>query len=151
MEINPEKSFRRFDNRYLENNGFINSHLCVNAETEIEHTKHDSSYTVIAVPSQNMITSNKINYNCATFQFFFNISQILVVNMKPGTIFTYSGYMMTHQQQFKKKLNRKESFVNIVSYNSKRLFSNMMESFRHDIGVRSMGDQSGYFILGIHL
>ena len=54
--------------------------------------------------------------------------------MKPGTIFTYSGYMMTHQQQFKKKLNRKESFVNIVSYNSKRLFSNMMESFCRDIG-----------------
>ena len=70
MEINVEKSFRKFDDRYLENNGFINSHLCVNAETEIEHTEHDSSYTVIAVPSQNMSTSNKINYNCATFQFF---------------------------------------------------------------------------------
>ena len=53
--------------------------------------------------------------------------------MQPGTIFTYSGYMMTHRQQLKKKLNRKEPFVNIVSYNSKRLFSNVMKSFRSDI------------------
>ena len=31
-------------------------------------------------------------------------------------------------------MGRKEPFVNIVSYYSKRLFGNMMESFRRDIG-----------------
>ena len=32
--------------------GYVNSHLCLNAETREYHTKPDVLYTVIAVPSQ---------------------------------------------------------------------------------------------------
>ena len=53
--------------------------------------------------------------------------------MQPGTVFTYSGYMMTHRQQLRKRAKKGDPFINIVSYNSKRLFGNMMESFRRDI------------------
>ena len=47
IDIFPEK---RYNDRPLENKGFINSHLCIDAQTEIPHTEHDSSYTIITVP-----------------------------------------------------------------------------------------------------
>ena len=50
IDIFPEK---RYNDRPLENEGFINSHLCIDAQTEIPHTEHDSSYTIITVPQQN--------------------------------------------------------------------------------------------------
>ncbi len=52
--------------------------------------------------------------------------------MKVGAIFTYSAYMMTHWQQMKKETDQIQPLVNEVSYNSKRLFANMKESFRRD-------------------
>ena len=54
--------------------------------------------------------------------------------MQQGTVFAYSGYMMTHRQQLRKRAKKGDPFINIVSYNSKQLFGNMMESFRRDIG-----------------
>ena len=133
MDINPEKISKGYQSRYLENNGFINSHLCIDAETEVEHTEHDSSYTLIAVPCQSGHSSNKINLDCAKFEIFFNTTNIFVIDMQPGTVFTYSGYMMTHRQQLRKRAKKGDPFINIVTYNSKRLFGNMMESFRRDI------------------
>ena len=53
--------------------------------------------------------------------------------MHPGTVFCYSGYMLTHRQQLTMGTHQSEPFINIVSYNSKRLFSNLMESFRREI------------------
>ena len=50
--------------------------------------------------------------------------------MKEGTCFTYSGYLLTHRQQIQNPSNEANPFVNIVSYNSKRLFENMLQSFR---------------------
>ena len=96
MNIYSEKNYRVYQSRFLENNGFINSHLCINAQTG-EHTEHDSSYTLITVPCQSSHSSNKINYDCAKFELFLNPMNIFVIDMQPGTVFTYSGYMMTHQ------------------------------------------------------
>ena len=53
--------------------------------------------------------------------------------MKIGTVFTYLAYMLTHRQQIAHENSDNDPLINIVSYNSKRLFSNMMESFRRDI------------------
>ena len=53
--------------------------------------------------------------------------------MYPGILFTYSDYMLTHRQQLNNKMKDAEMFVNIVRYNSKRLFCNVMESFQRDI------------------
>ena len=36
----------------LADSGFINFNLCLNAQTELVHTKCDASYTVISVPNQ---------------------------------------------------------------------------------------------------
>ena len=130
MEIYPEKKYKE---KELENNGFINVHFCINAATEMEHTEHDSSYTVIMVPNQdNSSTANGIHAP-GRFELVINKSTTMLINMYPGIMFTYSGYMLTHRQQLNRNLKESEDFVNIISYNSKRLFCNIIESFRRDI------------------
>ena len=63
-----------------------------------------------------------------------NENEIVVVPMHPGTIILYSGYMLTHGQQIKNLDTLSLPFVNLVAYyNSKRLFSNIIESFQQDI------------------
>ena len=59
-----------------------------------------------------------------------NSDSMIVVPMAIGTILTYSGYLLTHRQQIQNKSTNDKPFVNIVSYSSKRLFENMMTSFR---------------------
>ena len=103
MEIYPEKNYRDYQSGYLENNGFINSHLSIDAQTEIEHTEHVSSYTLITVLCQSSHSSNKINYDCRKVELFLNPTNIFVKDIEPGTVFTYSGYMMTHRQQLRKR------------------------------------------------
>ena len=49
--------------------------------------------------------------------------------MQPGIVFSYSGYMLTHRQQITVGTDNSTPFVNVVTYNSKRLFNNLMESF----------------------
>ena len=67
MDIYPDKCYK---DRYLENNEFINSHLCING------------------------------FNSrARFELVINESTTILINMYPGVLFTYSGYMLTHQQQ----------------------------------------------------
>ena len=50
--------------------------------------------------------------------------------MTIGTMFTYSGYLITHRQQIQYKDLNEKPFVNIVSYGSKHILKNMMESFQ---------------------
>ena len=129
LDIFPEKSY---EERPVEHNGFINSHLCINAQTQLPHTEHDSSYTLITVPQQNKVERVKGNSK-ASFEFIINESETIIIQMRPGTIFSYSGYMLTHRQQVTEGIAESEPVINIVSYNSKRLFSNLMESFRREI------------------
>ena len=131
LDIQPEK---KYDDKHLENNGFINSHLCINAQTEIAHTEHDSSYTVISVPPQKSTSlSTNGKYCLARFELVINSYTSIVIPMYPGVMFSYSGYMLTHRQQLNSSRCMDEIFTNVVTYNSKRLFSNLMESFRREI------------------
>ena len=126
MNIYPE---RKNKERHLEKNEIINSHLCINAQTEIEHMEHDSSYTIIAILQQKLKFSDKFINNSAHFKLAINQNKTVVIGMKAGTVFTYSGYMLTYRQQLQKNDNECEPFVNIISYNSKQLFGNLMESY----------------------
>ena len=130
MDIYPEKNY---EERYLEKNGFINSHIWINASTKIEYTEHDSSYTVIVVPTQETCTKSNGFNSCARFELVINKSTTILIKMYPGILFTYSGYMVTHQQQLNQNMTESEMFVNIVCHNSKRLFCNIMELFWRDI------------------
>ena len=126
LDIYPEKNYA---DCYLEKNRIINSHLCVNAATKIEYTEHDSSYTVIVVPSQQICSKSNGFNSRARFKLVINESTTMLINMYPGVLFTYSDYMLIHQQQLNRNIKDSEMFVNIISYNSKRLFCNIMESF----------------------
>ena len=42
----------------VENKGFLSCHLCLNAQTQEQHTEPDASYTIIAVPKK-ILSSNK--------------------------------------------------------------------------------------------
>jgi len=143
MEINMEKEEK---DKYVENNGFINSHLCVNAQTNLEHTEPDSSYTIICVPNQTERATLSGHTNVGRFELVVNENNTIVIPMNAGCIFTYSPYMLTHRQQIKNENDKMDPLINIVSYNSKRLFSNLMESFRRDIKA----DKKKYFAKTIY-
>ena len=124
---------RNSDDIKLPAAGYINYHLCLNAQTKEPHTECDSSYTIISVPNQTLGVTNKGFRNHGSFEMIVNSEITIVVPMKIGTVLTYSGYLLTHRQQIRNEDLDVSPFVNIVSYNSKRLFENMMESFRRYI------------------
>ena len=113
--------------------GFLNCHVCFNAETEIQHTECDSSYTLITVPVQPITEGKGASYNNGVFQFVVNKNEIVTLQMKPGVSFCYSGFLLTHWQQIYKKSSSHPDFVNIVTYNSRMFFEHLMESFRRFI------------------
>ena len=131
MDLYPGKSL---EDTQLANSGFITYNLCLNAQTAEKHTECDASYTIIAVPNQLPKAQNKKNKNSAKFEL--NLSDIttVLIPMEIGTVFTYSGYLLTHRQQIYNECSDVIPFVNIVSYNSKRLFENMLQSFRRYLG-----------------
>ena len=119
------------DNRLIKS-GYMNTHLCINAQTIIPHTERDTSYTIISVPNQNI--SRKSNKNNKTsFEFYIEKEKVIVVPMSIGTIICYSGYLLTHRQHKKQEDKDIEPFINLVSYNSKRLLSHMLSSIERNI------------------
>ena len=130
MNIHTTKSKNE---KYVENQGFLSCHLCLNAQTQEQHTEPDASYKIIAVPPKISSINENETTNKAKFEFMLNADKILIIPMHPGTIITYSGYLLTHRQQIIDLDTLSLPFLNIVAYNSKRLFSNLMESFRRDI------------------
>ena len=107
------------DDIKLASNGFMNYNLCLNAETEQPHTECDCSYTIIAVPNQMLKYKLKTKKNSSSFQLIINPDCTVVLPMTIGTMFTYSGYLITHHQQVRYKDFNEKPFVNIVSYGSK--------------------------------
>ena len=68
--------------------------------------------------------------NIAKFELNLNNDSMMIIPMDVGTVFTYSGFLLTHRQQIHNETSSAPPFINIVSYNSKRLFENMLQSFR---------------------
>ena len=68
--------------------------------------------------------------NIARFELNLNNNSMMIIPMDVGTVFTYSGFLLTHRQQILNETSSAPPFINIVSYNSKRLFENMLQSFR---------------------
>lgn len=89
--------------------------LCVNATTKLPHNEMDGSYTAGIVPQQL-----KDNVNEYYFLFHLTASISIRLPMKPGVVFLYNAYLLTHQQ-----ICTKQSvdcyFQNYTRYCSKRL------------------------------
>ena len=129
LDIFPEEEEQ---NRTIAQLGFINFNLCLNAQTKKVHTECDASYTIILVPNQ--LINKKVRQgrrnNVGKFELHINDDCVVVIPMVIGTSFAYSGYLLSHRQQIHNETTDMAPFVNIVSYNSKRLFENMLQSFR---------------------
>ena len=105
------------------------------ADEKKKHTECDSSYTIISVPDQEK-KSNKIgNYNMAKFELNLNEHKALVVPLEFNTILIYSGFLLTHRQQIFKLNENVDPFINVVSYNSQKLFKHLMAFDRPNLLV----------------
>ena len=107
--------------------------MCLNAQTKLKHTECDSSYTTICVPCQEIERTETGLYNKAEFEINISEDEAIVIPLEIGTTLVYSGYLLTHRQQIRKKNDTVKPFVNIVSYNSQKMFNHLMESFRREI------------------
>ena len=96
------------DEKKLADSGFIVFNLCLNAQTFEKHTKCDAPYTVISVPNQ--------------------LSKKHLQKKK--------GKFEINRLQIHNENDEKPPFVNIISYNSKHLFENILESFRRFLGKK---------------
>ena len=114
--------------------GFLNFNLCLNAQTAEMHTECDASYTIISVPVQLEKKVNLAKKNKGKFELNINEELTFIIPMDIGTCFTYSGFLLTHRQQIYMLTDQANPFFNIVSYNSKRLFENILQSFRRYLG-----------------
>ena len=72
--------------------------------------------------------------NEGRFEFNINEKCTLIVPLEIGTSLTYSGFLLTHRQQIHNETVDASPFINVVSYSSKRLFENMLQSFRRFVG-----------------
>ena len=127
------------DEYQLQNKGILNVHICHNAQTEMKHTECDCSYTIISVPDQEKKTHEKGKMNVAKFEFNLTDEKALVVPLEFNTILVYSGFLLTHRQQIHNLNDTVDPFVNVVSYNSSKLFKHLMQSFRREINEPSRG------------
>ena len=121
----------------LQKKGILNVHICHNAQTEIKHTECDASYTIISVPNQDKKIDSSGKHNLAKFEFNLDQDKALVIPLEFNTILIYSGFLLTHRQQIQKLNDNFEPFINVVSYNSEKLFKHLMESFRREINEAS--------------
>ena len=108
--------------------------ICLNAQTSETHTDCDASYTVICVSNQIPREFSFKKENKDNLEFRINDNCIFVIPMIIGTSFVCSGFLLSHRQQINNKDENIPPFVNVVSYNSKRHFKNILQSFRRYLG-----------------
>ena len=121
----------------LQKRGILNVHICHNAQTKMKHTECDASYTIISIPEHDQNFNSVGRQNKAHFEFNIADDKTLVVPLQSSTILVYSGFLITHRQQIRKLNDDVDPFVNVVSYNSEKLFRHLMESFRREINEES--------------
>ena len=112
-DINVRKTFNGTPLRYCAH--FLN----VDAETDVYHTERDCCYTMISVPQQENQSSKKF-----VFKYKVNDQFVIDVDMAPGVSFTYSAYLLTHQQQRISGNN----FFSIAAYANAKFYSSAKQS-----------------------
>ena len=108
--------------------------LYLDSQISETHTEYDASYTVIFVPNQIPREFPCKKKNKGNFELHINDNCLFMIPMIIATSFVYSGFLLRHHQQINNKDENIPPFVNVVSNNSKRLFENMLESFRQYLG-----------------
>ena len=117
---------------YASNDGCWQSSLCVDAVTGEFHNEQDCTYTLISVPKQETIESNK---KCNKYHFLFKLTENRRLNiaLHPGVSFIFSGALLTHRQHsVENNTMKNEQFFNVASYGNKRLFNHIKKSFNNN-------------------
>ena len=112
--------------------GLLNGHMCVNARTKVAHTECDTSYTMISIPKQYDLNFKRLE---PCFNFILNDDSIIVIPMSEHISFIYSGYMLCHHQVLNYDMKKDTTFFNFATYGNKRLFDNMMKSFKRTLNI----------------
>ena len=113
----------------------INKHFTPLFKTLSPNVANIQLHTIICAPNQIQSQTRNGYKHCGSFEFYLNSGSILTISMSVGTMFAYSGFLLTHRQQIRNKDSQFKPFVNIATYNSKKLFENMMASFRHYLEI----------------
>jgi hypothetical protein len=117
---------------YASNDGCWQSSLCVDAVTGQFHNEQDCTYTLISVPRQDTIESNK-NSNKYHFLFELTKKKRLNIPLFPGVSFIFSGLFLTHRQHIVQgTIGNQDKFFNVASYGNKRLFNHIKKSFNNN-------------------
>ena len=108
--------------------GCWQSQVCINACTRRFHTENDCTYTIITVPNQ--VNTSKSSDSIPQFDFLYMIKPkcYVGIDMKIGTTFLFSGYMLTHRQHCYPPPESNDYFFNLASYGNKRLFNHLKTS-----------------------
>merc|ERR1712113_1100126 len=93
-------------------------------------------YDYQCTSAEKIITENG-RQNVAQFEFNIMENKTIAIPLESNTILVYSGYLLTHRQQIRKLNDSIDPFINVVSYNSEKLFKHLMESFRREINEES--------------
>ena len=111
--------------------GMWSLYLYVNTTTSVLHTEDDCSYTVISIPAQNKEVKRY------PFLFKINADEMIKPNMNTDLSFIFSGKNLLHRQSCSTMDNNHDkTFINISSYDNKKLFTHMHKSF-----ARNMHDE----------
>lgn len=117
---------------YASNDGCWQSSLCVDAITNDFHNEQDCTYTLISVPRQETIVSNK-NGNKYHFLFQLTENKRLNIPLHQGVSFIFSGVFLTHRQhRVQDNSVLHDNFFNVASYGNKRLFNHIKKSFNNN-------------------
>ena len=100
--------------------------MCVNTETQQFHTEMDCAYTLIHVPNQHKLNTQRIHY----FSFQLSNEMNISFDLKAGTSLMFSGQCITHRKLC--NTSHKDSndvFINFASYGNARLYRHIRNSF----------------------
>ena len=112
-------------NDKLNEYGIWKSVIAINSETDELHTEHDCSYTVITVPKQDAMLSER-HYN---FLFSLNSSEYIALPMTDPMSFIFSAKFLMHRQFCNgDHMKRNDYFFNFGSYCNEKLFNHVKKS-----------------------
>ena len=97
----------------------------------IENTQNVTPHILSSVYQHILKKTTGGISNKGVFEFNILHEQTLFLPLDVGTVLVYSG--LTHRKQIKLKNENHKPFINVVAYNSEKLFNHLMESLRREI------------------
>ena len=118
-DVSPLKPMKRLKCNATD---ILSACMNVRLQTDIPHTEHDISYTVISTPKQKPTGKSNL-----MFHFIINQSKSFFLSMTILVTFTYSAKFVTHRQLH---LSNCGNWINVSSYGNQRLFYNGRKSIQ---------------------